>query len=279
MSRPLHRVLLDLPADLVRVFRQERLTQVAASLAFSTLLTLVPLVSLVLVVASSLPGFNVLVGQLDSLLMQTLLPGKSGGAVAEQVYFMASKARQLTWPWVLVLAGMVFLLLHTLEVALNQVWGIKEGRPWLRRLPLYLSGMVGVPLLMGGLTSLLGFLIKLALGWNDGPAPLETELLKGLNLALLGGFFALFYYAMPHVRVSPWAALWGGVLVSLGLAGMKLGLLWYLARVSFYSKVYGTLSALPIFLIWLYLAWILVLVVAVLVASLDGALTRRRPRS
>lgn len=276
MSRPLHRVLFDLPADLVRVFLRERLTQVAGSLAFSTLFALVPLVSLVLVVASLLPGFNVLVVQVDSLLMQALLPGKSGGAVAEQVYFLASEARKLTWPWVLVLAGMVFLLLHTLEEALNQVWGVKEGRPWLRRLPLYLIGMVGVPLLMGGLTSLLGFLIKLTLGWDDGLLLLETELLKVANLVLLGGFFALLYYAMPHVRVSPWAALCGGVLVSLGLAGMKLGFLWYMARVSFYSKVYGTLSALPIFLLWLYLAWVLVLAVAVLVASLDGALTRRR---
>lgn len=279
MSRPLHRILFDLPVDLVHVFLRQRLTQVAAALSFSTLLTLVPLVSLVLVVASFLPGFSVLVGQLDSFLMQTLLPGKSGGAVAEQVYLLASKARELTWPWVLALAWMVFLLLHTLEDALNQVWGVSESRSWLRSLPLYLCGMVGVPLLMGGLTSLLGFLVRLALGWSGELAPLETEFLKGLNLVILGGFFALLYYAMPHVRVSPWAALCGGVLVSFGLVGMKSGFLWYMARATFYSKVYGTLSALPIFLVWLYLAWILVLVVAVMVASLDGALTRRRPRS
>ncbi len=279
MARPLLRILIALPADLVRVFRQERLPQVAASLSFSTLLTLVPLVTLVLVVASSLPGFQVLVGQLDKLLMQTLLPGKSGGAVGTQVFQMASKARQLTWPWVLVLGGMVFLLLHTLEVALNQIWGIKEGRPWIRRLPLYVLGMLGVPLLMGGLTSLVSFLIKLALGWNDGLAPLQASLLKWGNFGLLAAFFALFYFAMPHTRVSRWAAAWGGVLVSLALAGMQQGFLWYLTRVSFYSKVYGTLSALPIFLIWLYLAWIMVLGVAVLVASLDGALMKRRERS
>lgn len=279
MNRPLYRILLDLPRDLIRVFRQERLLQVAAALAFSALLTLVPLVTLVLVVASSLPGFNALVGQLDDLVMQTLLPGKSGGAIAGHVYMMASKARQLAWPWVLVLAGMVFLMLHTLERALNQIWGVKEGRSWLRRLPLYLLGMVGVPLLMGGLTSLLGFLINLSMGWLGGMAPMQAVLLKGLNFLLLGGFFALFYYALPNVRVSRGAALWGGALISISLASMKLAFLWYLAKASFYSRVYGTFSALPIFLVWLYLAWMLVLGVAVLVASLDGALTKRQPRS
>lgn len=267
-----------MPVDLVRVFRQERLSQVAAALSFSTLLTLVPLVALVLVAASSLPGFQILVDQLDNLLMQTLLPGKPGGAVAAQVFLMASKARQLTWPWVLVLGGMVFLLLHMLEAALNQIWGVKEGRPWLRRLPLYLLGMLGVPLLMGGLTSLVAFLLKLALGWSEGLAPLQASFLKWGNFGLLAAFFALFYFAMPHARVSRWAAAWGGGLVSLALAGMQQGFVWYLTRVSFYSKVYGTLSALPIFLLWLYLAWIIVLGVAVLVASLDGALLKRRVR-
>lgn len=241
----------------------------AAALSFSTLLTLVPLVTLVLAMAASLPGFGALVRQLDAFVMQTLMPGNSGGMVARHVYSMASNAHLLAWPWVLVLAGMVFFLLHTLEGALNQIWGVREGRSWVRRLPLYLIGMAGVPLFMGILTSLGDFLLKLALGWNSGLASYQARLMDGLNYILLGAFFALLYYAMPNVRVGRRAALFGGILASLSIAFMQQGFLWYVSRASFYSTLYGVLSALPIFLLWLYLAWVLVLVIAVLVAYID----------
>ncbi|MDR3158227.1 MAG: YihY family inner membrane protein [Zoogloeaceae bacterium] len=258
-----------LPTHLVRVFRQEHLAQMAAALSFSTLLTLVPLATLVLVMATTLPGFGALARQLDAFIMHTLMPGHSGGTVARYVYSMASNARLLAWPWVLWLAGMVFFLLHTLEGALNQIWGVREGRSWPRRLPLYLIGMVGAPLFMGMLTSLGNFLLKLALGWNSELAAYQAQLMNWLNFILLGAFFALVYYAMPNMRVSRWAALCGGILASLSLALVQQGFLWYVSRASFYSTLYGVLSALPIFLLWLYLAWVMVLIIAVLVACID----------
>jgi membrane protein len=269
MSQLSFRRLLALPAHLVRVFQRERLMQMAAALSFSTLLTLVPLATLVLVMATTLPGFGALVRQLDAFIMQTLMPGHSGGTVARHVYSMASNAHLLAWPWVLALSGMVFLLLHTLEGALNQIWGVREGRSWFRRLPLYLIGMIGAPIFMGMLTSLGDFLLKLALGWNSEMAAHQTQIMNGLNFTLLGAFFALLYYAMPNMRVSRWAALCGGILATLSLAAMQQGFLWYVSRASFYSTLYGVLSALPIFLLWLYLAWVLVLVIAILVAYID----------
>ena len=248
----------------------------AAALAYSTLLTLAALTTLVLVVATHLPGFNVLVWQLDRFLIRTLLPNQSGGAVAEHIFRMANQANDLTWPWVMTLVGMVFLMLHTLEGAFNQIWGVREGRSWRRRLPLYLVGMVGVPLFMGMMTSLSYFLVNLALGWGQGLASYQHQIINWLDFTLLAAFFALLYAAMPNVRVGRPAALCGGVLVSLAMAGMKLGFRWYIAQATFYSKLYGAMAVLPIFLLWLYLTWALVLGVAILVASLDGALLRQR---
>jgi membrane protein len=276
VSRSLAQRLVALPVDLARVFRRERLSQMAAALAYSTLLTLAPLTTLVLVVATHLPGFNVLVGQLDRFLIRTLLPNQSGGAVAEHIFRMANQANDLTWPWVMTLVGMVFLMLHTLEGAFNQIWGVREGRSWRRRLPLYLVGMVGVPLFMGMMTSLSYFLVNLALGWGQGLASYQQQIINWLDFTLLAAFFALLYAAMPNVRVGRPAALCGGVLVSLAMAGMKLGFRWYIAQATFYSKLYGAMAVLPIFLLWLYLTWALVLGVAILVASLDGALLRQR---
>jgi membrane protein len=275
VSRSLFHRLAALLGDLVWVFRHERLSQMATALAYSTLLALAPLTTLVLVVATRLPGFNVLVGQLDTFIIRALLPNQTGGVVAQHIHGMASQANDLTWPWILTLVSIVFLLLHTLEGAFNQIWGVREGRSWLKRLPMYLIGMVGVPLFMGMLTSLSYFLVNLALGWGNGLDPYQRQIINWLDFALLTMFFALMYKIMPNVRVSRFAALWGGVIASLAMMGMKLGFHWYVTQATFYFRLYGTLSALPLFLLWLYFTWVLVLAIAILVASLDGALSRR----
>jgi membrane protein len=129
--------------------------------------------------------------------------------------------------------------------------------------------MLGTPLFMGMLTSLGDFLLKLALGWNSELISYQAQFMNWLNFILLGAFFALLYYAMPNRRVGRRSALCGGFLASLSLAIMQQGFLWYASRASFYSTLYGVLSALPIFLLWLYLAWVLVLVIAVLVVYID----------
>lgn len=279
MARPLYLILLDLPWDLFQVFRRERLPQIAAALAFSSALTVVPLATLVLVVASSLPGFDALLKHWDYMVVHSILPGATGGVVVSNVTMMAARARELTGPWLLVLAGLVFLMLHTLEVALNQIWGVREGRSWWRRLPMYLLGMLMLPLLMGILSSLPALVIYLSAGWLGRIPPFQEGVLKLLNLMALAGFFFLFYYALPNVKVRIRSALLGAMLVSLALGVVQQGFLWYLARASFYSQVYGALAALPIFLLWLYLAWVLVLCGAILVASLDGAFIGRSFRT
>jgi len=260
------KTLLWFPRHLAYVFIRERLPQMAGALSFSSLLALVPLVTLVLAVASHLPGFEPLINQLDAWYMRALLPDHSGGQVAHHILALAQRVSSLSWTWALALTGIVFLLLHELEDAFNRIWGAKNGRAWKKRLPLYLIAMFGTPLIMGILTSLSNLLLNLAV---DGIAE-QKMFLKWMDISLFALFFALLYYALPNARVSLKAALIGGATVSLLLSSMKEGLRWYVAQTGFYDRLYGALSALPIFLLWLYLAWLIVLAVAVLVASLDS---------
>jgi membrane protein len=267
------KVLVGFPRHLARVFIRERLPRMAASLSFSTLLALVPIVTLVLAAASHLPGFEPLIAQLDAWFMRALLPGEqSGGEVAHRILALAQRANSLTWTWMLALMGIVFLLLHELEDAFNRIWGVTSGRAWKRRLPLYLVGLFGIPFTMGILTSLSNFLLGLAV---DGIAE-QRIFIQWMDITLFGLFFALLYHALPNARVGWAAALIGGVTVSLLLFSMKEGLRWYVTQTGFYDRLYGALAALPVFLLWLYLAWLLVLAVAVLVARLDSNKSRSR---
>ncbi|MCL2075271.1 MAG: YihY family inner membrane protein [Betaproteobacteria bacterium] len=269
MLRPILRIfraLVWFPGHLARVFIRERLPQTAAALSFSTLLALVPLVTLVLAAASHLPGFDPLTTQLDAWFMRALLPEHSGGEVANRIFALAKGASSLSWTWAIALTGIVFLLLYDLEDAFNRIWGVKSGRAWKRRLPLYLVCLFGMPFIMGIFTSLSNLLLNLAV---DGIAE-QRMLIKWMDIVLFGVFFALLYHALPNARVSRRAALAGGITVSLLLSSMKEGLRWYVAQTGFYDRLYGALAALPVFLLWLYLAWLLVLAIAVLVARLDS---------
>lgn len=264
------KAVVGFPRQLVRVFIRERLPQTAAALSFSTLLALVPLVTLVVAIASHLPGFDALIGQLDAWFMRAILPGHPGGQIAHQILGLAHSARSLRWTWILTLTGMMFLLLHELEDAFNRIWGAQSGRAWRKRLPLYLVGLFGIPFMMGILTSLSNFLLFLAV---DEIAE-QKLLIKWLDIILLGLFFALLYQVLPNARVSRSAALIGGAMASLLLFTMKEGLRWYVVQTGFYDRFYGTLSALPIFMIWLYLAWLLILMVAVFVAHMGAVRTK-----
>ncbi|MCL2021493.1 MAG: YihY family inner membrane protein [Betaproteobacteria bacterium] len=269
------RALVGFPRHLAHVFARERLPQMAAALSFSTLLALVPLVTLVLAAASHLPGFGDLITKLDAWFMRALLPEHAGGQVARQILALAESASSLSWTWALALTGMVFLLLHELEDAFNRVWGAKSGRAWKKRLPLYLIGMFGTPFTMGILTSLSNLLLNLAV---EGIVE-QKAFIKWMDITLFGVFFALLYHALPNARVSRTAALIGGAIVSLLLSSMKEGLRWYVTQTGFYDRLYGALAALPVFLLWLYLAWLLVLAVAVFVARLDAEKDRFKARS
>jgi membrane protein len=260
--------------DLFHMAARERLTEVAAALAFSTLLTLVPLVGLTFAAAAHLPEFGNLIGQLDRFVINTLLPGKSVGIVAQQIQNLAKNAQSLAWPGLLMLLALVFLTLRTVETVLNRLWGVSAGRRWQRRVPLYLAGLLLLPLLMGALTNLSGLLIDLALGWHSALASVRRYAFMVVSPLIMSGCFALLFYAMPNAKVPLRAALWGGLLAGVGLFILKTGFRLYLEYATFYSRVYGALSALPIFLLWLYLAWALVLGSAALSALLGKSMRR-----
>jgi membrane protein len=96
--------------------------------------------------------------------------------------------------------------------------------------------------------------------------------LDGLEFLLLVGAMAAVYRYVPHARVRWRHALLGGLFVALAMEAARQLLVWYLAKVPAYSIVYGTFATLPILLIWIYLAWAIVLLGAVVVAYLPSLL-------
>ncbi len=257
-------------ARVAQRIRTERYAQAAASLSFSTLLGLVPLIAVCLALISNLPFTEGLSKALEKFLLANLLPDKAGIVIAKYLSLFAHKATRLTLVGVAILAATALTQMLTIEHAFNTIWRVKVKRPLWRRVVMHLLALLLGPLLFGASLALIGFLAGVSLGLVDEPrwvAKLVFEMLSLLSMATL---FGLLYYFVPNRDVSGWHAALGGVLATAGFSLMHRLFGLYVANFPAYAVLYGGFAAIPIFLIWLYLSWSVVLVGALVVAELPG---------
>jgi len=255
-------------STIVRRFRSEHMMLTSAALAFTTLLALVPLITLMVSVGSALPLVDELLKRFDTLLVGALLPSGSAVTITAHVGKFVGKAKTLTIPGIVMLGLTAFLLLQMIERTFNHLWQV-EPRPFFQRFRLYAFVMVVWPFLLGGIAALMSFALTVSLGLVDETVWLRRWVFKGLSIVLLGLFFAFLYYAVPNAKVSKAAALVGGGLVAVMFTLMQRGFEIYLANFGHFKAVYGAFAAVPIFLIWLHLSWALVLIGGLLVATVS----------
>ena len=252
---------------IVRRFKDENFDQISASLAFATLLSLVPLIALFLSLVSALPVFQGLVAQVDHSLVRHLLPERSGAPIAGYILTFSQKAAQVKTVGLLVLLSTAFLLLLTIERAFNHVWSAGP-RPFWRRVKLYAAVLAFWPLAVGGVVAATSYAVTTSLGFLHEPPWLSRILFKALGLAVAAFFFAGIYHWVPNARVAVRDAAWAGVVAAFGFLSMQKGFELYLQNFPTYTVVYGAFAAVPIFLLWLYLSWAVVLLGALVAATL-----------
>ncbi len=260
-----------------RRFRDENFHQISASLAFTTLLSLVPLVALILSLMTALPVFQGLVDQVDHFLVRNLLPERSGGSIAGYILKFSQKAAQVTTVGLLMLLATAFLLLLTIERAFNHVWSVGP-RPFGQRLKLYAAVLALWPLVVGGVVAATSYAVTASLGFVHEPPWLSRFLFKVLGLAVAAFFFAGIYHWVPNTRVAVRDAAWAGVVAAFGFLLMQKGFALYLQHFPSYTVVYGALATVPIFLLWLYLSWAVVMSGALVAATLPEFRGRCRKR-
>lgn len=251
-----------------RRFHDGRCAQVAASLAFTTLLSLVPFVTLVAVVFSRLPQSARLDAALRGFLLDNLLPEKAGKVIATYAVQFSQKATNLTIAGAVALILTTVLLMRTIDQVINEIWLVRSRRPWATRLAAYWVALSFGPLLLAGGVVLASAMLNMSLSVVGEPAWLEAVGLRLISIAFMTALFGLLYYVVPHCRVKAGHALVAGLLAAMGLLLMQRLLSAYLLHFSSYTLVYGAFAAVPILLVWLYVSWIVVLLGAVVAAVL-----------
>ena len=231
----------------------------ASALTFTTLLSLVPLLALMF---SVLKGFGVQ-NELEPLLLEKLAVG--GGAAVSKIveYINNTDVSNLGTYGLLLLIVAVLTLLSNIEKSFNNVWGVEETRPLLRRFTDYFSVVTIGPLLVVVAISMTSTLksqqLVLTLLKYEYVGEVLLSLFNVLPFMVMWLVFAGLYLFMPNVKVSPRAALIGGIFGGTLWQFSQWGYLNFQVGVARYNAIYGTMAALPILMVWIYLSWMIVL--------------------
>lgn len=259
----------------IRRARQERLAQVAGSLAFTTALSIAPFFAVSFALFTRFPIFRRFEQAIEDLLLKSLLPADISRTVLRTLNQFAANATALTLVGSLFLLATSVAMLLTVENALNQIWEVKRGRPLHKRVGLYLLMLIVGPPVLGLSLWATSYVVGASIGLI-GTLPPAAKFVLDLGPALLAmaGLAAMFYF-VPNTRVRRRDAIAGGLIASLALELGKRGFTAYLLKMPTYKAVYGAFAALPVFLLWLYFSWLVTLSAALVTANLSRL--HRRP--
>ena len=257
---------LDTARTLRERFREDRLGLTASSLTFTTLIALVPLVTVMLAVFSAFPMFASFQTALEKYFLQALVPDGIAKPVLSALTQFAAKAARLGGVGLGLLGMTALAMMLTIDRAMNAIWRVRRPRPIAKRVLVYWGGLTLGPLLLGISLSLTSWVLTASQGFVGALPGGVAMLLNVVEFGLLALGMAALYHYVPHTHVRWRHALAGGVFVAIGIEVAKRLLAWYVGTMPTISAVYGAFAAVPILLLWIYVGWLIVLWGAVIAA-------------
>ncbi|WP_354683905.1 YihY family inner membrane protein [Cupriavidus necator] len=247
---------------------EDRLPQVSASLTFTTVLAVVPVLTVAFALLAAFPVFRDFRNAIEAFLFQNLIPGNVSESIQRYLGMFAKSARGLT---AMGLAGLMVtsvLTMLTVEDALNAIWRVKQRRPLAQRVLVFWAVLTFGPVLIGASLSISSYLISISAGYV-GHMPLGVGLLVSATPVVLSALaFAFLYTAVPNAYVAWRDAIVAGVVAAIAFEFAKRGFGYFITQIPTYTAVYGTFAALPLFLLWIYLSWLVTLLGATIAANL-----------
>lgn len=260
---------------LVQRFFADRATQSAAALTYTTLFAVVPMMTVTFAMLSAIPAFQDMGEEIQSFIFRNFVPS-SGATVQEYLRDFTVQARKLTWIGVVLLAVTAFMMLVTIEKAFNTIWRVRQPRRGVSSFLLYWAILSLGPLLLGAGFAISTYVTSLSL--LSGPdALLGAKTLLGFAPLLSSvAAFTLIYATVPNARVPLRNALLGGLFTAVLFEVAKALFGLFVSLFPGYQLIYGAFATVPLFLLWIYVSWLIVLFGAELVCNLSSSRHWRR---
>jgi membrane protein len=248
--------------------RDQKLNQIAASLAYTTILSLVPMVTIATILIGYLPRVIQVKNAFKIWLLDTYMPGGINQQFFIYLDQFSAQARGLT---LLGLAGLFITALMTLSViegAFNQIFKVEQQRPFHKKFAIYTAATILGPIMLGLGIYLSGILFSASEGWTEAISFGFSVIATVAPIFLAVIVYAVVYKILPYSQILWRDALFGAFFAALSFELMKFGFAVFLTHTAFYKTVYGAFAIFPLALLWIYLTWWITLAGAVLVANL-----------
>ncbi|TFW11344.1 YihY family inner membrane protein [Massilia arenosa] len=258
--------------DLLRFARRrltdEKLPQVAGSLTFTTVLALVPLLTIVFAVFTNFTMFTTFRSALEAYFVQSVMPKAIANTIVSNLTLFSTKAKSLS-----AVGGIALLLTSTammgmIERAFNQIWRVRRPRPLSQRVLIYWALVTLGPLLIGLSLTMTSQLFSATSGLLGPLAWIGAVFYTMASVGLTTAAFTFLYMTVPNRYVDWRDAVWGGIVAALAFEIAKRLFAVFIKQFPNYTIIYGALAAVPLFLLWVYVSWLITLVGALLTAAL-----------
>lgn len=253
----------------IKRFLDNRCIENAAALTYTTLFAVVPLMTVTYSILSAVPSLQDVGDSIQNFIFESFVPS-TGEMIQSYLNDFSTQARKLTSIGIGFLLVTSFLMLRTIDKALNNIWQVTHIRRGMSGFLLYWAILSLGPVLLSAGFLVTSYLASLKLV-SDTTAILGGEqwLLRLMPVCLSSMVLTLLYTAVPNRKVPVVHALVGAIFVAIMVELAKIGFTLFITLSPTYHLIYGAFAAVPLFLLWVYLSWLMVLFGAVLVRSLD----------
>ncbi len=230
----------------------------AGSLAYTTLLSLVPLMTVMFAIMSAFPVADRLDEVVQNFIFDNFVPA-SGEVIHQHLTEFMDKASNLSGVGFIALLVVALMMISTIDQTFNAIWDVQQKRSALNKFLVYWAVLSMGPLFVGASVLLSSYLISLPLVNEATATDTGRRLLNWLPTVMSGTAFIILYWLVPNRPVKLRHAIMGGILAAVLFEWVKDAFAWYVTTFPTYQAIYGAMAAIPIFLIWIYLSWLVVL--------------------
>lgn len=250
---------------LVQRFRTDEAFQLSGSLAFTTILSIVPAVTVGFTIFSALPGFLEFSAATNRFLTDSLLPERITRSVLAHIDEFTRNTAGLTTLGLLGVLLSALIMVGTIERAFDKIWRVHHPHAPGLRVVIYWGVMTLGPILVGASLWISSYLVQESLGLVGPASVLAKMLATGVPLLIMVAALSLLYALGPGRRVAPRHAVIGGAVAAVLFELAKYGFALYVTEFAA-QTLYGTFAVVPIFLLWIYVSWVVTIIGAEIAA-------------
>lgn len=253
---------------IVKRFEQDGCSYRAASLTLTTLLSLAPLMAIGISIMTLFPDFQELEGTIQQFIFTNFVP-TSGEIVLQQLQLFAAQITPFSWLGSSFLFATAISMMMTIEYAFNAIWRVRGQRRRLGRFLVYWTVLLLAPILIGLSFVLSDYLLATPIVTAfTNKIGLSNLRISSISFVIAAITFSFLYIVIPNAQVKIRHGLIGGAITAILFEWGKKGFIFYINSTSTYTLIYGTLATIPLFLLWLYLSWAIILFGAEITSAL-----------